>query len=654
METKAAMFNLSWGSDWTNFSKPVDPDRPFHRVNSPVFAVAKDAIQDGSEPIREPADGRGFSCGCHSPDQYSQATLEVIVDAASSLLVPIIGALGVAAVDTAFREALRGCPAVVPVGRTDLTLDGYQKFRESEKHQTHPDREMEVEGVLWRSFQTSTDIPLAQWHKWYDWNFHVVPARGYEFVRGKGNDAADDPPSGWEPVGNPRSMECEWDCGAFHSLPRPTLVDPGPMFHQNFKNDWAWPMAGQYFWGSGRWIYDCGHATGHALSGPKPGLMRTELHPCKAIATARWEAARFKENEDHWTPAIQFMFFASKFGGYMDFEDLGTRDYEFIIDLPPLDPPSNTYSVGHTPEFPLNTLELRPKLLHSFDTSPFVNSRGDIGGVTPVLTILPAEPGGPPKQAKVKIPLTNLQGKDKSSYGVIISLGWFDFDGTLAERVKEVEVIIDRVQFEGSDPYQVKIGVNGRWAAFINHLDEYEQYYVNEIKIGHHLKVHLDLDQTLSIAVHGLKEGPVGRFMDNPLDERRLENFDWDVDIDQPDLEHSAVVARRFIEKQLSLESALGKASDALENDPIGIIDPGHPSEGFTGDTPNPITVREILNRSGGLGSELHGTLTGCFTKVAGDSGELIFEPGNKDYTLHYRVIVRDTKRDAGPGSQPN
>jgi hypothetical protein len=640
MEMKAAMFNLSWGPDWTNFSKPVDSDRPFHRVSSPVFSL----------DAGKRADGKGFSCGCHSPDQYSQATIEVIVDAVASLLVPIVGALGVGVIDTAFRQALRGCPAVVPVGRTDLTLDGYHKFRESEKHQTDPDREMEVEGVLWRSFQTSTDIPLAQWHKWYDWNFHVVPARGYEFVRGKGNDAIDDPPGGWKLVGNPLSMECEWDCGAFHSLPaempdpqldkklkkvnRPTLIDPGPMFHQSFKNDWAWPMAGQYFWGSGRWIYDCGHAAGD--------LMRTELHPCKAIATARWEAARFKENEDHWTPAIQFMFFASRFGGYMDFDDLGTRDYEFIIDLPPLDPPSNAYTVGHTPEFPLNTLELRPKLLHSFDTLPFRNAKGDIGEVTPVLTILVGEPGEPPKQAKVKIPLTDLRGKDKSSYGVIISLGWFDFDGTLAERVKEVEVIVDRVQFEGNEPYQIKIGVNGRWAAFINHMDQYEQYWVQEIKIGHHVKLHLDLDQTLSIAVHGLKEGTVGEFMDKPLDERRLENFNWDVDIDQPDLDHTAVVARGFIKKRLSLQSAFGEAFHDVENEPIGIIDPGHPSEGFTGDTPNPITVRQILNRSGGLASELQGTLTGCFTKVAGDSGELIFKPGDKDYTLHYRVIVRD------------
>ena len=615
------MFNLSWGSDWTNFSKPVDPDRPFHRVNSPVFSVT-----------RTRADGKGFSCGCHSPDQYNPATLEVILDVVAHFILPIVGFIGVALTNTAFRTAVRGNPAVVPVDRTDLTPNGYSKFRESERIQNHPDREMEVEGVLWRSFQTQTDIPLAQWHIWYDWNFHIVPARGYEFVRGAGNDSNEQPPSGSKFVVDAPSMECEWDCGAFHSMPA-TTREPGPMFHQHFKNDWAWPMTGQYFWCSGRWIYDCGHASGLSLSGPNEGKMRSELHPCKAIATARREAFRFKENEDHWTPAIQFMFFASRFGGYMDFEDLGTRDYEFIIDLPPLDPPSNTYSVGHTPEFPLNTLELRSKLLHSFDTSAFVNAKGDIGGVTPVLTILPAEPGAPPKQAKVKIPLTNLRGKDKSSYGVILSLGWFDFDGTLAARVKEVEVIFDRIQMEDDDEYQIKIGVNGRWTALVNRTDE-DDRFIRDIKIGRSVKVHLDLDHILSISVHGMKLNAVGRLMNGSLGGRRLGHFEWDKDIDQPDLGHTAAVAREFIGKQLS--------TFASQNDPIGFVDPDHPSVEFGEDTPNPATVRLLLIGSGGLGNELRGRLTGCVTSVHGDGGELVFRPSKKDYTLHYRVIVRD------------
>ena len=317
------MFNLSWGSDWTNTAKPVDVDRPFHRVNSPVFSV-----------MRPRPDGKGYRCGCHSPDQYSIDVLEAIIDVVANFLLPLLGFLGVALVNTAFRKAIRSCPNWVPVGRRDLSPFGYQLFRAEERTQTDPENEMEVEGVLWRSFQTWTDVPPSQWHTWYDWNFHVVPARGYQFVRGAGNDP--DPnakiPTGTRLVGNTDAVECEWDCGAFHSTTA-SLREPGPMFHQNFVLDWAWPLAGQYFWASGRWIYDCGHATNHEITGANEGKMRTELHPCKAIATARFEAVQFQENGGKFTPAIQFMFFASTSGGYIDFEDLGTRDYEFIVDL---------------------------------------------------------------------------------------------------------------------------------------------------------------------------------------------------------------------------------------------------------------------------------------------------------------------------------
>ena len=88
-------------------------------------------------------------------------------------------------------------------------------------------------------------------------------------------------------------------------------------------------MAGQYVWITGRWIYDCGHAS----SEKQTALMRSELHPCRSIATARWEAVKFDEHEQY-VPAIQFMFFASRGGGYLDFKAIDSTDYEFIIDLP--------------------------------------------------------------------------------------------------------------------------------------------------------------------------------------------------------------------------------------------------------------------------------------------------------------------------------
>jgi hypothetical protein len=61
--------------------------------------------------------------------------------------------------------------------------------------------------------------------------FSVIPAKGYEYVRG---------------VGNPdETVECEWDTGAFGGYDfqgwRPTANAPGPMFGR----DWAWPDGGE-------------------------------------------------------------------------------------------------------------------------------------------------------------------------------------------------------------------------------------------------------------------------------------------------------------------------------------------------------------------------------------------------------------------------
>ena len=147
-------------------------------------------------------------------------------------------------------------------------------------------------------------------------------------------------------------MECEWDCGAFGDYDyssahgkQASPGQPGPMF----EKDWAWPMAGQNVWIAGRWIYDCGHASSDEKTGSNPGLMRSELHPCKAVATARWEAVKFDQNDYH-APAIQFMFFACTQGGYKDFPTIADHDYEFIVDLPEAPHEAPQHPVGHTPD----------------------------------------------------------------------------------------------------------------------------------------------------------------------------------------------------------------------------------------------------------------------------------------------------------------
>ena len=90
---------------------------------------------------------------------------------------------------------------------------------------------------------------------------------------------------------------------------------PGPMFN---NPQWIWPMSGQYCWLTGRWIYDCGHATSDDKS---VGLMRSEIHPCKAMAFAQWEAVSFPENGNLYVPGIRFLFFASRLGGYKEISD---------------------------------------------------------------------------------------------------------------------------------------------------------------------------------------------------------------------------------------------------------------------------------------------------------------------------------------------
>src|ERR1700694_5061761 len=61
---------------------------------------------------------------------------------------------------------------------------------------TERDVEQEIQGKMARSFQTWTDAPPFQWHRWYDWHFHLEPDAGYDWLRGMANHAT---PSGERP-----------------------------------------------------------------------------------------------------------------------------------------------------------------------------------------------------------------------------------------------------------------------------------------------------------------------------------------------------------------------------------------------------------------------------------------------------------------------
>ena len=655
-----AEFDFTWSTEWTNTGKPWDYNRPFHRIDSPSF--------DGG---RAAADGRGYRCGCRSPEESSLWIADRLIAIA---------------------------PPWVPVGRNRYDPD----FVEEEK---------EVEGVLWQSFQTWTDVPLHQWHRWYDWNFHLVPARGYKYLRGEGNHppGASEIPPGWQPVAPPPggevepTMECEWDAGAFGK----DIADshPGAMFDSTSAStldprfDWAWPQSGQYVWIAGRWIYDCGHATsperqdvitlkdGTELRGQivyrgpdaegrdvlslkttasQPqnipmanvreviyeGRMRSELHPCKAVATARWEAAEFDENEKH-VPAIQFMFFASRFGGYWTFPSITDRDYEFVVDLPRIEAAPRAWDIGHTPDFPLNTVVLSPRLLRKFDSDPFAAAAGKVKGkdhLEPVIEPIPAaDPANPPEQVKVKIPLTQLKGKEVDAYGVIVSLGWYDPDGSQARKVRKIRVEFPKVHKAavnhdvGKEEWRLKVGVNGRW--FSRNRNQVEND--TDIHLEKTVELLLSEEDFITINAHGMEENQVGDFMKREEPDRTLridgQDATWKQDVDQPDIDRADQVAREargMMSGCVRLVWAWPPL-EADENTPLGLI-------------PARITAPENeLRRSWRVqvtdlvqqldrGERLECVLTGFHAMEVGESAELAFNPAEVDYTLHYTLQVED------------
>lgn len=631
-----------------NLTKPWDRDRPFQRYNSPSF---------GPKP---PLSGDGHTRGTRRPEDFL----------VRSLLDGI-----------ARNELLRLTPSWT------TTMD---------------DAEHEVYGKQTRSFQTWTDAPPYQWHRWYDWNFHLEPELPFAWLRGAGNEPApkhakEDEHNGIPIIGpiidkikgktfGPRdnvvpghNMECEWDTGAMGPA-------PGGMF----QNNWVWPMTHEWVWICGRSIYDGGHET-HA------GLCRSELHPCKAVAAARWEAFKFPDTP-HYVPAIRFMFFASKIGGYVDFDTLAPKvgdAYEFIVDLPekPEGEIPLTVAVGHTPEFPHNTVTLRKledPLVHvSYDE--FNNASVRSGNkpqpkdpkYKPEVELIPLGDGGDPKkrQVKVKIPLKALADDcpDVDYYGVIVTMGWPDLDGTLAKKVKccKVEIknlfkgVIDHDTF--AEEWRFKVGVNGRWFQWqfesmhnksdhaLNKtieiwLDEQDSiivsshgaeldlvddvYFKDRVVCINDAEIEWEKRPPINIPPHDIFDviGTVGDIVTG-----RLPSYParWHDHIDkrppaQPDFwgvacypEQRAVVRRLF---------SLMWTTFNDQNEPLGLVDPGYGSA--TENANNPFKIKDKSGKQPDI------VLRGLSTWEVGDTAELVVrppEPENADwvdYKLTYTITV--------------
>ena len=575
-------------------SKPWDYDAPFHRINYKLFDTAPTTLT-----------GLAYPCGCRREADKPQWTMNPVNWPAA--------------------RAMRAIPAWVPAPIEQI------------EHR-------EVEGTLVRSFQTWTDVPMLAWHSYYDWNLHVLPSKGYEMVRSDGNNepsqkeltekhrfSAD---VSYTAVVKGRTMECEWDCGAFGNR-------PGPMFHST----WLWPMTGERVWVMGRSIYDCGHPKQLSESTPfdpaeddPTSKMRSELHPCRALATARWEAESFPENGGAYVPAIKFMFFAARKGGYWDFDKLAESDFEFIVDLPKVAPPAVPFPISHTGKIPHNTIVLRPRLLKKIDFSPFDNSSSNVpadgksAGTPPAVTatflkagvvdpivelVTPFNPDAP--QAKVKIPVTAVA--DSECYGVILSLGWHDPDGSQAVRVKKCTVTFEKVTTSdvnhdilSDEEWFLKLGVNGRWIFRDTPDDSVEPN--SDIPINVAKSFYLAPEDYIRISAHGAEKNLVDNAFQWSTDDRTIkvngQPVSFQGNIQGGSLDFHQKVFREFVWKQ--------KSTFGEQNEPLGLLDPGPMKAEKDGEWP--ISEKAF------------------YTKELGTTAELGVNPKIVDYTLHYRLKI--------------
>lgn len=462
-------------------SKPLDRDRPFKRINNDAFLVKK------------APDGLGLACGCQRPEDFGKieeefekflddnlpipilnilktvrdvakavATVAKIA-AAAALALPFLASAGIVgvilgiavvvgaissiisdvldAIETGvrtffnsigkklLRRAIRNLPQWVPVskGASDQSVSKEQII--------------EMQGTVTRSYGNPNEAPFFQWHRWFNWNVQVKPDAEYS----KALSPAGDPPNkdgftGSESaVNRDGSFEIQWDAGALWSPEEAAAFEAGFTDDDMPKHDgpmlftdWCWPTTGMFVWAAGRWVYDCSRTTDD--SSPQMPAM---INPAKAMATARWKAVKFAEN-DAGVPAIQFMFITSKRGGYINSDAINDQDYEFILDLPPAPDSAPAFPMGHTGHVTANTIVLRPHLLRDV----VVPALGGLTKIDPVVELIRPQDGKKvPTQVKVKIPLTSLPGNVPAA-GCILSLGWSDPGLQQARKVKRCKLTL--------------------------------------------------------------------------------------------------------------------------------------------------------------------------------------------------------------------
>jgi len=532
---------------FNNETKSVDAGRPMHRIQSPTFSTDK----------QRPS-GRGYECGCRHTGMYDPLTiadnLAILGLKAGIAAIPGIGPFltgvnaaiaGVTGTDLEeelakllkhagerliFARYLRSIPAWVPVDRKGFPQDD-PNFKEVP---------VEIEGFLSRSFQSFRDMPHLQWSRWYKWAFHVDPATGYRHMIGSGNVATESESERLSEVDANRaeltnidfnsSIECILDCGAFYNAPGNRSGDklgimPALMFHPKWP---FWPVANDYFWCRGRFVYDCAHASNSKTEGPGMGLHPTTINPISMFAFSRREGFKFEDNHFH-TPSIRFQFFACKKGGYIDAEKLGGGDAKddpiFIVDLPDGGGIEEmSWAIQHSEIVAGNTLVVRPRLLKHLQIFPY-----DIPGsefpsafktkpIEPVIEILqPKDLKLLPQQVKITVPLSKLDAS-ADACGFVLTLGWLDLDDSQADRVKKVSFrYVEMHELEVSGNLRFRLAINGR----------HQFFHVNDSKKSHNLNIpetvmHLIDDQSIDLDVHAFRRRGYGEYFEKTDKERTL------------------------------------------------------------------------------------------------------------------------------------
>ena len=298
-------------------------------------------------------------------------------------------------------------------------------------------------------------------------------------------------------------------------------------------------MAGQFFWATGRNVYDCSHATGNDKTGADAGLHLNQLHPLKALATQRWEGFLFKENRQA-VPAAQFMLFASHTkpsGGNFQFDSINDLDWEFVVQLPPgggiaSDDP---YTIGSTERFKLNTADIGRRLLVDLNMQPFADAplhrNTNVFDFRPVITPLAIKGGdGTPTHVRIRFPMTTAVSAQIENFGLIVSLGWHDPSGVLARKVHRVTItfrsvdILDAKDSTGAE-WMFNFCANGRW---FQRAFKVARNTGNQVLADAAVVLFLSEDDVVQVASHGLEEDGQG-------DEYRLPYSDPDPTVPDKD-----------------------------------------------------------------------------------------------------------------------